>query len=214
MAALPFLGSPAPAADSVDPLLREWVAGFLPVPESGGLRMHKFETTQAVYRLIAGTNPSRWTGEANSVEMVSWDEAVAFCQQATEKLRAAGLLSATAVIRLPSEQEWEHACRAGTTTAYSFGDDPARLAAYAWYTGNAAGNDPPAGALKPNAWGFYDFHGYVWEWCSDPDGDRRPIRGGAWTSSAAACRSDSRQLAPRDQRTPDLGFRCVLVAGS
>jgi formylglycine-generating enzyme required for sulfatase activity len=192
-------------------LLREWFAGFAPVP-GAEIRMHRFETTQDIYRLVAGTEPSRWAGERNSVEMVSWDDAVAFCGKATRRLREAGLITDAEEVRLPGEQEWEHAARAGTTTAYSFGDDAGRLGDYGWFTGNAAGNDPPAGTKQPNPWGFFDFHGYVWEWCADAAGEKRVVRGGAWTSTAAECRSDSRKEVGRETRAPDVGFRCVLAS--
>ena len=203
--ALPFGGF----AQSND-LLREWRIGFAPLPGSS-IAMHKFETTQEVFQAVVGTEPSRWKGPRNSVEMVSWDEAVAFCTKATELLRDARLITAHEAVRLPSEAEWELACRAGTTTAFSFGDDPALLADFGWFNGNAAGNDPPAGAKKPNPWGLYDLHGYVWEWCSDAATENQPIRGGAWTSTAAECQSNSRKTLPRDTRRPDLGFRCVLA---
>jgi len=198
-----------------NPLLREWHSGFTPLPGSA-TRVHKLEVTQQVYRLVTSEDPSRWKGERNSVEMVSWDEAIAFCQKATTLLREAKLIAQDEEVRLPTEKEWETACRAGTTTAYSFGDDAGTLGEYAWFTGNAAGNDPPAGAKKPNPWGLHDIHGYLWEWCSDAAGEDRVIRGGAWTSTSAECRSDSRRTINRETRGPDVGFRCVLgkAAGS
>lgn len=192
------------------PLLREWHAGFTALPGSE-IRVHKFEMTQEIYRLVTKEDPSRWRGERNSVEMVSWDEAIAFCQTATTLLREAKLIAQDEEVRLPTEQEWETACRAGTTTAYSFGDDAGALGEFAWFTGNAAGNDPPAGAKKPNPWGLYDMHGYIWEWCADSSGEERPIRGGAWTSTSAECRSDSRRSINRETKGPDIGFRCVLA---
>ena len=104
----------------------------------------------------------------------------------------------------PSEAEWEYATRAGTASVYSFGDDPTALGDYGWSTHNAAGNDPPVGAKKPNAWDLYDVHGYLWEWCADPwhddyaaaptdgsawttagDADRRVLRSGSWKDPAA-----------------------------
>jgi len=197
-------------AAEADPILKDWVRGFLPLPEAE-IRMQGLETTQEVYARVTGQQPSRWGGDRNSVEMVSWEDAVAFCRKATSLLQAAGLLSEKQSIRLPTEREWEVACRAGTTTAYSFGDNPADLGDYGWYDGNAAGNDPPAGAKKPNPWGFHDFHGYVWEWCSDLANENHVARGGAWTSSAAECRSDSRKLLDGKTRSADLGFRCVLA---
>lgn len=191
-------------------LLHEWRAGFTPLPGSE-VRMHKLETTQQVYRAVTGAEPSRWKGERNSVEMVSWDEASDFCRKATAKLRAAKLIAEDDEVRLPTEREWEMACRAGTATAFSFGDDSAQLGEFAWFTGNAAGNDPPGGAKRANPWGLFDMHGYVWEWCADDAGGRRVIRGGAWTSTAAECRSDSRRVVKNGTRQPDIGFRCVLA---
>jgi formylglycine-generating enzyme required for sulfatase activity len=208
--ALLSAGALASHAAEKDVLLREWHAGFLQLPELE-VRVHKLETTQEVYRAVSGADPSRWKGPRNSIEMVSWDEAVAFCQKATALLREAKLITADEDVRLPTGQEWERACRAGTTTAYSFGDDAGMLGEFGWFTGNAAGNDPPAGAKKPNRWGLYDMHGYVWEWCADHIGEERVIRGGAWTSRADECRSDSRQVVSREARAPDLGFRCVLA---
>jgi formylglycine-generating enzyme required for sulfatase activity len=190
----------------------------------------KYEVTQELYQAITGENPSRWKGPRNSVEKVSWDEAVAFCRKATQELRRLGLLGKGEVIRLPSEAEWEYVCRAGTTTAYSFGDDAGALTQYGWFTGNAKGNDPPVGAKKPNPWGFYDLHGYVWEWCADAwhenyegapaDGSlwraegakERVIRGGAWTERAERCRCAARGRAPAETRSDAIGFRCVRAA--
>ncbi len=190
----------------------------------------KYEVTQELYQVVAGKNPSRWKGPRNSVEMVSWDEAVVFCRKVTGELRRLGLLGKDEIIRLPSEAEWEYACRAGTATAYSFGDDAGELTKYAWFTGNARGNDPPVGVKRPNPWGFYDMHGYVWEWCADKwhedykgapdDGSswlaagtkERVIRGGAWTEPAERCRSAFRGHAPIGTRTAAIGFRCVRAA--
>lgn len=191
-------------------------------------RMAKYEVTQELYELIAGKNPSRWQGPRNSVEMVSWDEAKEFCDKLTAELRKQKLIAADETVRLPSEAEWEYACRAATTTKFSFGDKVEDLGDFAWFTGNAKGNDPPVGKKKPNPWGLYDMHGYVWEWCADPwhpnyenapsDGNARDgkdvkdrvIRGGAWTEQADACRSAFRRGAGIDTRTAAIGFRCVL----
>ena len=124
----------------------------------------KYEMPQNLYEAVMGTNPSRWKGPRNSVEMMSWKEANDFCQKITQQLRDRKLIGADEVIRLPTEAEWEYCCRAGTTTKYSFGDEAqqpgdvapkaTRLGEYGWHTGNAAGNDPPVGALKPNPWGL------------------------------------------------------------
>jgi formylglycine-generating enzyme required for sulfatase activity len=192
--------------------------------------MAKYEVTQELYQAVTGASPSKWKGPRNSVEKVSWDEAVAFCRRATQELRRLGLLDKGEVIRLPSEAEWEYVCRAGTATAYSFGPDAAELTKYGWFMGNAKGNDPPVGAKKPNPWGFYDMHGYVWEWCADawhpnyegaPDdgspwekegAKERVIRGGAWTEPADRCRSAFRGHAPAGTRSDAIGFRCVRAA--
>ena len=200
------------SASGADEVLRAWRSGFKELP-GVAVRVHSFETTQEVYRAVTGADPSRWKGPRNSVEMVSWDDATGFCRRATALLRAAKLIADEQEVRLPTEAEWEAACRAGSATAYSFGEDPALLGEFAWFSGNAAGNDPPVGAKRPNAWGLYDLHGYVWEWCADDSGASRVVRGGAWTSSAGECRSDSRKVAERDVRRPDVGFRCVLASG-
>jgi formylglycine-generating enzyme required for sulfatase activity len=151
----------------------------------------KYEVPQNLYEAVMGENPSRWKGPRNSVEMVSFDEAQAFCRKATDLLRAAELIGKDEVVRLPSEAEWEYAARAGTETVYSFGDDVKALDDYAWHTGNAAENDPPVGAKKPNAWGLYDVHGYLCEWCLDTAHDdytQAPADGSAWTTGGAADR--------------------------
>lgn len=190
-------------------------------------RIAKHEVTQELYELIMGKNPSRWQGPRNSVEEMTWPQAKEFCDKVTAELRKQKLIGADDVIRLPSEAEWEYCCRAGTTTPFSFGAKIEDLGDYGWFTGNAKGNDPPVGAKKPNPWGLYDMHGYLWEFCADPwhedykdaptdgsvwDGksEKRVVRGGAWTSKADACRSAFRQAAALDHRGPDFGFRCVL----
>lgn len=191
----------------------------------------KYEVPQNLWEAVMGENPSRWKGPRNSVEMLTHDDAVTFCEKVTELLRAAKLIDAKQRVRLPTEAEWEYCCRAGTTSVYSFGDDAKALGEYAWFTGNAAGNDPPVGAKKPNAWGLYDLHGYLWEWCADTwhddythaptDGSAwiekksgvmpdRVVRGGSWQDTADECTSTFRQRFKADTRDPGLGLRCVL----
>jgi formylglycine-generating enzyme required for sulfatase activity len=205
----------------------------------------KYEVPQNLYEAVMGSNPSRWKGPRNSVESMTWDEANQFCRKVTERLRTAQLIKNDEVIRLPSESEWEYCCRAGTIAAYSFGDaaqdkgDVAPKASlldpYAWHTGNAAGNDPAVGVLKPNPWGLYDVHGYLWEFCSDewrPSYDdaptdgaarqaanptptdaqppvRRVMRGGSWKDEFAGLRSASRRAIGSTSRDDAIGFRCV-----
>jgi formylglycine-generating enzyme required for sulfatase activity len=201
----------------------------------------RYEIPQNLYEAVMGENPSRWKGPRNSVEMMTFDDAVTFCEKLTGLLRAQSLIRGDELIRLPTEAEWEYCCRAGTTTEYSFGDaarqpddvgqKASNLDAYAWHTGNAAGNDPPVGALKPNAWGLYDMHGYLWEFTSDgwsqdyagapADGSARPIaegepqksqvvlRSGSWKNAYSDLRSSSRRGMSTAAKDDAVGLRCV-----
>ena len=189
--------------------------------------MAKYEVTQELFGTVMGQNPSKWKGPRNSVDKVTWAEANEFCRKATAELRLLKLIGGNEVIRLPTEAEWEYACRAGTTTRYSFGDDPAGLKDYAWFKENSKGEDPPVGKKKPNAWGLYDMHGYIWEWCQDAwhpsyegapadgsardakDAKERVLRGGAWPDPADMCRSAYRFKAAVDVKSDAIGFRCV-----
>ena len=200
--------------------------------------MAKYEVPQNLYEAVMRSNPSRWKGPRNSVEMMSWDDANQFCQKATELLRAQKLIGDDEKIRLPTEAEWEYCCRAGTQTRYSFGDEAqsetdvspkaSLLSVYAWHTGNAAGNDPPVGALKPNAWGLYDFHGYLWEFTADAWSDTYQqksgnatgtkatdetksivVRGGSWKDRFDKLTSTTRRRLARSEQDDAVGFRCV-----
>lgn len=213
------------------------------VKMTGPFQMAKYEVPQNLYEGVMGQNPSVWGGPRNSVEMVSWRDAVVFCRRATALMRAAGLIEQNEVIRLPTEAEWEYCCRAGTTTVYSFGDEAVAagdseaehkaslLDPYGWHTGNAAGNDPPVGALKPNAWGLYDMHGYLWEYVADnwhrdysgaPEGsaawtdggdrDPRVMRSGSWRDRYISLTSTTRQSIPDHVRSDAIGFRCVRAS--
>ena len=142
-----------------------------------------------------GKNPSEFRDSSRPVEGVSWDDATEFCRKLSESPveQAAG-----AVYRLPTEAEWEYACRAGTAARFAFGDDPASLDQHAWRKSNSQGRTQAVGRLQPNAWALFDVHGNVWEWCADwwaPDyyaksptdgplgpstGSDRVLRGGAW----------------------------------
>ncbi|OYW21151.1 MAG: gluconolaconase [Planctomycetales bacterium 12-60-4] len=195
----------------------------------------KYEVPQNLYEAVTGKNPSRWKGPRNSVEMMAWREAVQFCETLTKQLQEQKLIGSDEVIRLPTEAEWEYCCRAGTETPYSFGAKTSRetdpegrrsiLDEYAWYTGNAAGNDPPVGALKPNPWGLYDMHGYLWEFTADPwtptltdrgdsavaEGDDALItlRGGSWKDPAERLTSSYRRSLPVVAADDAVGIRCV-----
>ena len=199
--------------------------------------MAKYEVPQNLWEAVTGSNPSKWKGPRNSVEMFSWKEAREFCDKITEQLRAEKLLAADEVIRLPSEAEWEYCCRAGTQTAYSFGDEAtnagdadkkaSRLNEFGWHTGNAAGNDPPVGALKPNPWGLYDMHGYLWEFVEDSwhatyaDAPTNGlawkevapkqvvVRSGSWKDHYSKLTSSARAAVSIDAKDDAIGLRCV-----
>ena len=185
----------------------------------------KYEVPQNLWQSVMGSNPSRWKGQRNSVERLSFDQAQRFCERVTKLLKAQKLIDSNQQVRLPFEDEWEYAARAGTKTDYSFGD-VGKIDQYAWSTRNAAGNDPEVGVLKPNPWGLFDVHGYLWEWCqvrddeskknSTPDEDnaRKPmavLRGGSWKDRAERLKSSYRLPAPADTKDDAVGLRCVLV---
>ena len=175
------------------------------------------EVTQEQYERVMGSNPSSSTGDTKPVERVSWNDAVAFCGKLSDEEGVE--------YRLPTEAEWEYACRAGTTTAYSFGDDVAQLGEYAWYGKNSELITYPVGEKLPNAWGLFDMHGNVVEWCQDWYGDYdlqvvsdpigpasgdhgRVLRGGAFNLLPKFVRAALRvtNLVPDDRR-PSRGFR-------
>jgi len=183
----------------------------------------KYPVTQAQYQAVMGTNRSHFSNNPqNPVEKVSWDDAQAFCQKLSQ------ITGKT--YRLPTEAEWEYACRAGTTTRFYFGDDANQLGDYAWYIGNSQKTTHPVGQKKPNAWGLYDMSGNVWEWCEDNwhnnyigapkdgsawltnDNHSQILRGGSWYFNPYYCRSASRDFNYR-RGSSDFGFRVVCGAG-
>jgi formylglycine-generating enzyme required for sulfatase activity len=181
-----------------------------------------YEVTQADYENVVGENPSEFKGAARPVECVSWEDAVAFCRKLSAKEGHE--------YRLPTEAEWEYACRAGSAGRYCFGDDESELGRYAWYEDNAGGTTHPVGQKEPNAWGLYDVHGNVWEWCTDwygnygPDavidppgpesGSYRVDRGGGWSCSAGRCRAAYRGRCGPSGRGYSLGFRLARTVFS
>jgi formylglycine-generating enzyme required for sulfatase activity len=197
-----------------------------------GFYLGKYEVTQAQYIAVTGTNPSEFnaTGNGNRpVEKVNWTEAVAFCTQLTTQEQAAGRLPAGWAYVLPTESQWEYACRAGTTTAYSWGTTIASSNAnYNWDGEANDGNDfkqtRDVGQYAANPWGFFDMHGNVWEWTADwyqaaypsgnpvvdptgpASGSLRVIRGGSWGYGGTALRSARRSTAPPGHRS-HIGFR-------
>jgi formylglycine-generating enzyme required for sulfatase activity len=185
--------------------------------------MGVYDLTQEQYEAVMGQNPSRFKRANNPVETVSWDDAMEFCKKLSAKTGKA--------VQLPTEAQWEYACRAGSKTGFYFGDDDADLRDHAWYTGNSTSQTHPVGQKKPNAWGLYDMHGNVWQWCSDwyepypvggvtdptgpANGQSRVLRGASWIDDPRRCRSADRDSLdyPGLRRISYRGFR-VVVSGS
>jgi formylglycine-generating enzyme required for sulfatase activity len=181
------------------------------------------EVTQGQWEAVMGNNRSRFKGDTNRpVERVSWEEVQTFIDQLNAR-------EGGTKYRLPTEAEWEYAARAGSTTAYSFGDDSSQLGKYAWCGNNAGNTTHPVGKLQPNAWGLYDMYGNVWEWVQDwyggyaaelvtdplgpASGSSRVIRGGSWYEGAGDCRSAYRgHYAPGGNIGSWLGFRLLRTA--
>jgi formylglycine-generating enzyme required for sulfatase activity len=205
-----------------------------------GFYMGVYPVTQAEYEEVTGKSPSCFCKQGGGkdkvanedtgqfpVEQVSWEDAVALCESLTKKdtKRPKGW-----VYGLPMEAEWEYACRAGTQTAYSFGDDPKQLGKYAWYDGNSGRRTHAVGTRKANPWGLHDMHGNVWQWCADwygedyyenspakdpkgpPDGGSRVLRGGSWFVFPRHCRAAFRIRREPGNNDENIGFRVVLRA--
>jgi formylglycine-generating enzyme required for sulfatase activity len=205
-----------------------------------GFLMDRHEITQEIYQKVTGKNPSRRKNPRNPVEQVTWSAAVLFCNARSLQ---EGLMPcyntntwecdfSASGYRLPTEAEWEYACRAGSSTRFYFGEAAEELKSYAWFDGNSESKPHAVAQRKPNAWGLYDMEGNVWEWCNDfyrpkyyrespaenprgPEhGEKRVLRGGAWSSSADNCTSWARNC--DEPGTTDIcltmdsnGFRCV-----
>ena len=192
----------------------------------------KFEVTQAQYEAVMGTNPSKYKGSNRPVENVSWEDAKKFCAKLNDLY--SGKLPAGYRFDLPTEAQWEYACRAGTTTALNNGKNLTseygecdNLNEVGWYDKNyGSGGHKEVGQKRPNAWGLYDMPGNVREWCRDwkgnyngdatdptgpSTGSRRVCRGGSWTSNAMLCRSACRGSVTPGFRYRILGFRLALA---
>ena len=227
------MGSSKGGADEL-PVHKVWISPFL---------MDRFEVIQEQFKKFQISDPSHFKNPKNPLEQINWTDAAIYCN---ERSRAEGLepcydeeiwgcnFEANGY-RLPTEAEWEYACRAGTSTKYSFGNDTRRLKAHAWFAENSSKKTHPVGQKKPNPWGLYDMRGNVAEWCNDfysenyyrRSGDKDPkgpakgaervLRGGAWNSRSGNCRSAYRASDPAIDDTclasDAIGFRCVRGAG-
>ena len=195
-----------------------------PVTLTRGFWLFDTLVTQELWRAVMGDNPSHFSGDRRPVEQVRWDDAQRFSAQLNERF-------GEQVFVLPGEAQWEYACRAGTTSAYSFGDDPALLDEYAWYGSNSGNATHDVATKKPNAWGLFDMHGNVLEWCQDywvssydggavvdpagpSEGLNRVLRGGSWNFIAQYARSAYRFYYVPGSRNSFIGFRCAQVPGA
>ena len=188
-----------------------------------GFYMQTMEVTQSQWKAVMGENPAAFPtcGTDCPVERVSWHDVQAFVEKLNQR-------EDTSTYRLPTEAEWEYAARAGSTTAYSFGDDKSQLRAHAWYRGNGRDRTHRVGKKQPNAWGLHDVHGNVWEWVQDdfhrtykeapedgsawvdePRGPTRTMRGGSWMDITPFCRSAMRFGLGPDEGNTIVGFRLV-----
>jgi formylglycine-generating enzyme required for sulfatase activity len=195
----------------------------------------KYAATQKLYREVTGRDPAYSKGDEVPANNVTWYQAIEFCNLLSQRngLQPVYSVEAEAVTwnedangyRLPTEAEWEYACRAGTETLYSFGDDERSLGEFAWFDQD----DPePVGRKKANPWGLHDMHGNVWEWCWDwhrpypckppartlPNGGDRVARGGSYDKPARFLRSAVRNSFVPDAHNGLVGFRCARSVAS
>ncbi|MDN5308710.1 MAG: hypothetical protein PWP14_104 [Methanolobus sp.] len=180
----------------------------------------KYPVTQMEWKEVMGSDPSCFEGDDRPVECVSWKDVLDFIRKLNEN-------EGIGKYRLPTEDEWEYACRAGTATRYSFGDADSELGEYAWYYRNSGHGTHPVGQKKPNPWGLYDMHGNVWEWCyyryheiyEDSLADTSSwvvgsvpgpvLRGGSWVNYPKKCRSSYSIGFHPNYGHYSLGFRLV-----
>ena len=192
-----------------------------PVILTKGFYLGKFEVTQEQYEKVMGNNPSEFKGDKLPVETVSWNDAVEFCDELNKKER----IPRGWAFALPTETQWEYACRAGTTTAYSWGNEITPQLAN--YKNNGLKKTVEVGSYSANPWGFFDMHGNVWEWTTDASGpyasgaqtdpfnagatgSNRVIRGGAWSRAPSNLRSGHRDNSFPTDRPSNAGFRVAL----
>ncbi|MBI4325232.1 MAG: formylglycine-generating enzyme family protein [Chloroflexi bacterium] len=188
----------------------------------------KYEVTQAEYAALMGKNPSHFTNDlSHPVEKVSHVDAMAYCAALTRREREAGRLPSNYEYRLPTEAEWEYACRAGSTNRFSFGDTVTEADQYAWTAENSEAKTHPIGQKHPNPWGLHDMHGNVWEWCLDwfasypaaavrdpigpPQGKFKVFKGGGWNQEIDFARVGNRFMMAPSNGIYFVGFRVALV---
>lgn len=191
-----------------------------PVRFAHGFWLGTYPVTQQQWQAIMASNPSKYVDPCQPVEMVSWIDAQAFVNRLNELTQRA--------CRLPTEAQWEYACRGGTTTRFNAGDSEDDLAAAAWYTANSDAHPHSVGGRKPNSLGLYDMHGNVFEWTADwfgpytegpgvdpagpPHGTRRVLRGGCCLCSPENCRVANRYDKAPDGKNFNIGFRVAMPA--
>jgi formylglycine-generating enzyme required for sulfatase activity len=201
-----------------------------------GFWMAIYPVTQADYLGLISTNPSWFSTNSGfsqdltrPVEQVSWFDATNYCGMLTRQDQSTGRIPMNSAYRLPTEAEWEYACRAGTSTRFSYGDDPGYLSLtnYAWYSDNSGGMTHPVGQKLPNPWGLYDMAGNVLQWCQDwyapyqggtaldpqgpGSGSMRVLRNSHWSNFPDRCRSAHRSSNFPDQASSYGGLRVVLA---
>jgi len=189
------------------------------------LFMGMHEVTNAQWNRVVGEIPSKWRDDSRPVEQVSWADAARFCQALSAMPEE---LKAERMYRLPTEAEWEYACRAGTPPQSAYGNNKSQLDDYGWYTANSGGATHPVGQKLANPWGLYDMHGNVAEWCSDwtggkyaegvvkdpvgpPNGHSRVARGGGYNDTKTDCRAADRAGFNPTATVAVVGFRVVMV---
>jgi sulfatase modifying factor 1 len=209
--------------------------GQVEVTLTEGFWLGQTEITQSQWTELMGTSP--WRGKSNVREgknypasFISWDDAISFVEKLNSKEHSSSSLPNDWEYSLPTEAQWEYACRGGKKSAFSFGDDPSEFGIYGWSAENAFETAEPygheVGKKRPNQFGLYDMHGNVWEWCKDnfntklsggtnpvidDEGPLRVNRGGGWNFATKFCQSGSRLGDTPDSRFNNLGFRIALV---
>jgi formylglycine-generating enzyme required for sulfatase activity len=166
------------------------------------------EVTQKQWDELMEKNPSKFKGDDLPVERVSWDDAMEYCKRLTEKEHRARRLPRGYHYTLPTEHQWEYACRAGSSN-----DRDGNLEEQGWVQSNSDRKTHPVGTKAPNPWGFYDMYGNVWEWCENKidSYDYLGNRGGSWASKPEDCRAGTRGWESAHVKMPTLGFRVALV---